>query len=118
MPKPIVIRTTKVVKHKKRRHSHGGGGMGGLFGGNRGKVLMGAFAVGLLQKSGIANQLPKIPFLGETGTIGLAAYFLGGKHGGLASDIATAALAIAAFELGSTGAIVGEGMDGYIAGGF
>jgi hypothetical protein len=112
--KPIVIRQTKVVKHKKTKHHRGGAG--GLLSGNRVKIMGGAFALGLLQKSGIAANLPKIPLLGETGTLGLAAHFLGGSSP-LAQDIAMAAFAIAAFELGSTGAIVGGDVDGgYVAG--
>jgi hypothetical protein len=112
--RPIVIRQTKIQKAKKHRHHKGGAG--GIFSGNRVKIMGGAFALGLLQKSGIAANLPKIPLLGETGTIGLAAHFLGGSSR-LAQDIATAAFAIAAFELGSTGAIVGDATtEGYVAG--
>jgi hypothetical protein len=112
--RPIVIRQTKVVKSKKHHKRHGGGS--GLLSGNRMKILGGAFALGMIQKMGIAANLPKIPLLGETGTIGLAAHFLGGGSR-LAEDIATAAFAIAAFELGSTGSIVGEGVEGgYVAG--
>jgi hypothetical protein len=121
-PKPVIIRvrSAKPAKHKKGHHRRKGGSVGDLFGGNRGKILMGAFAVGLIQKTGMAAQLPKIPLLGETGTIGLAAHFIGGGKPGLMSDIATAALTIAAFELGSTGSIVGDNgepdVSGYVAG--
>ncbi len=104
--KPIVIRTTKVVK-KKTKHRRSGGGMGGLFGGNKGKVMMGAFLLGLIQKQGFASSLPTIPVLGQTGTIGLAAHFLGGRSP-LAQDIATAAFAVAAWEMGHDGHIIGE----------
>lgn len=104
--KPIVIRTTKVVKHK-RKHHRSGGGVGGLFGGNKGKVMMGAFLLGLIQKQGFASSLPTIPFLGQTGSIGLAAHFLGGRSP-LAQDIATAAFAVAAWEMGHDGHIIGE----------
>lgn len=112
--RPIVIRQVKTVKpkHKGRKHSHGG--LGGLIGGNRGKVMMGAFAVGLIDKTGIAANLPKLPMLGEHGTIALALYLLGGKTGsGLVSDACTAALVLAAYELGHTGSIVGGD---YVAG--
>lgn len=68
----------------------------------RAALMGGAFGLGWLQKQGV--QLPKLPVLGETGTIGLAALLVGGP---LAVPIATAALAIAAFQLGSTGNVVG-----------
>lgn len=116
--KPIVIRTTKIVK-KPRHHRRGGGG-GGLFGGNRGHLMMGAFALGLIQKLDFVKNLPAIPVIGETGTIGLAAHFLGGRSG-LARDVATVAFCVAAWELGNTGKVIGvdgetPDIDGYVAG--
>jgi hypothetical protein len=114
--RPIVIRQTKVVKKGKKHHKSHHGGLGGLIGGNRGKVMMGAFAVGLIDKTGIAANLPKLPMLGEHGTIALALYLLGGKSGsGLVSDACTAALTLAAYELGHTGSIVGGD---YVSGAF
>jgi len=121
--KPIVIRTTKVVKskHRKGMKKHVGSGRG-LTDPKRMGIVVGGFAVGMIQKQGL--PLPKIPFLGEAGTIGLAAYFLsdGGKNK-LADEICTAALTIAAYELGSTGSIVGgagdepaNGFPGYVSG--
>src|SRR5579863_5175848 len=104
--KPIVIRQTKVVKSKHRRgHGKSSGGRG-LTDPKRMGIIVGGFAVGMIQKQGL--PLPKLPFLGEAGTIGVAAYFLSdnGKNK-LADEICTAALTIAAYELGSTGAIVG-----------
>jgi hypothetical protein len=118
--KPIVIRTVapKPVKHHKRHSSHASGG---LMNKERMGIVLGGFAVGFLQKQGI--KLPALPVLGEAGTIGLAAYFLsGGGKNKLASEICTAALAVAAYELGSTGAVVGQGdvdgnfVQGYVAG--
>jgi|SRR5579872_1886495 len=103
--KPIVIRTTKVVKHKKKHHR--GGGAGGLLGGNRGKLMAGAFLLGMIQKSGIASSLPTIPVLGQTGTIGLAAHFLG-KGMPLAEQVATVALSLACWQLAHDGHVVGE----------
>jgi hypothetical protein len=118
--KPIVIRTTKVVKSKKRHHKAARHGGRGLTDPKRMGIIVGGFAVGMIQKQGL--PLPKLPFLGEAGTIGLAAYFLsdGGKNK-LADEICTAALTIAAYELGSTGSIIGadepaNGFPGYVAG--
>jgi hypothetical protein len=115
--RPIVIRQVKTVKAKKHpRKGHGVGGLGGLIGGNRGKVMMGALAVGFIDKLGFAANLPKLPMLGEHGTIALALYLLGGKSGsGLISDACTAALVLSAYELGHTGSIVGGD---YVAGAF
>jgi hypothetical protein len=116
--KPIVIRTTKVVKKGTRRKHHRGSERG-LMSKTRMGIVVGGFAVGLIQKQGI--PLPKLPMIGEAGTIGVAAYLLsdGGKNK-LADEICTAALTIAAYELGSTGAIVGGAGDdaytGYVAG--
>ena len=106
-PAPIIIRQTKSVqKHHKKHHRRGHSGGRGLLEKQRIGILVGGFAVGMLQKMNLA--LPKIPLLGEAGTIGVAAYFLsaGGKNK-LADEICTAALTIAAYELGSTGAVVG-----------
>jgi hypothetical protein len=119
-PKPIVIRSTKVVKpkHKRRHHANGSGGRG-LMSKTRMGIVGGALAVGFLEKQGFMAQLPTLPLIGRTGTIGLAAYVLSdnGKNK-FADEICTAALVIAAHELGSTGSIVGgEPQDvSYVAG--
>jgi hypothetical protein len=124
-PKPIVIRTTKVVKAKHRRHHrhHGGHGfgLGGLFNKTRMGTVAGALAFGFLEKQAMFQSLPSLPMVGKSGTIGLAAYLLSnGGRNKLADDICTAALVIAAHELGSTGTIVGEDPYGngigYVAG--
>lgn len=123
--KPIVIRTTVVKKLKhRRRHGGGGGGMvGGLMSKTRMGIVLGAFAVGILEKQNLMANLPALPFLGRTGTIGLAAYLIS-NHGKnrLADEVCTAALVLAAHELATTGTIVGAegGMPdpnvGYVAG--
>lgn len=111
--KPIVIRQPAPVikvtgkKHHKHHGHHGGAGLGGLFSPKRTALMMGAFAVGVLEKQNVLQQLPALPIIGRTGTIGVAAHMMAGGRGGLADDIATAALIIAAHELGSTGSIVG-----------
>lgn len=123
-PKPIVIRTTKIVKHKKHhRHGHRGGGfgLGGLFNKTRMGIVAGAAAFGFLEKQAFFASLPSLPMIGKSGTVGLAAYLVsnGGKNK-LADDICTAALVIAAHELTSTGSIIGDDMAGggigYVAG--
>lgn len=118
-PKPIVIRTTKVVKTKGKHKKHHGGGGRGLLEKQRMGIVGGGFAVGLIQKQGI--PIPELPFIGQAGTIGVAAYFLSDNgRNKLADEICTAALTIAAYELGSTGKVIGgdDGIDGqgYVAG--
>jgi hypothetical protein len=118
--RPLVLKVPSPIRHKTHHHHSGRSSLGGVFSQKRTALMVGAFAVGVLEKQGIMSQLPALPFIGRTGTIGLAAHML--AHGpGLADDIATAAFVIAAHELGSTGTIVGgEGDDwghvGYVAG--
>lgn len=117
-PRPIIIRQTKMAKIKKhRRHHAGSGSSRGLLSSGRTAIMVGGFAVGLIQKMGWS--LPKLPLIGTAGTIGLAAFFLSnnGRHK-LADEICTAALTIAAYELGSTGTIIGQDElpAGYVAG--
>lgn len=121
--KPIVIRTTVVKKAKHHRRHHGGGAglAGGLMNKTRIGIVAGAFAVGILEKQAVFANLPSLPFIGKTGTIGVAAYLLsGGGRNKLADEICTAAFVIAAHELGSTGTVVGaDGTPpdvGYVAG--
>lgn len=123
-PKPIVIRTTKIVKHKKHHRRHGGGGgfgLGGLFSKTRMGIIAGAAAFGFLEKQAMFASLPSLPMIGKSGTIGLAAYLVSnGGRNKLADDICTAALVIAAHELTSTGSIIGDDPNGpgigYVAG--
>jgi hypothetical protein len=121
-PKPIVIRTTKVVK-AKRHHSrrHHGGGMGSLFSKDRLETVGAGFAIGALEKMAFVQSLPSLPLIGKTGTLGLACVLIGGGRKGIVDDVATAAFTIAGYMMGSTGSIVGGedgGVDtsGYVAG--
>jgi hypothetical protein len=115
-PKPIIIRQTKVQKAKKHRH-HGGGGGSGLMNKRRVGIIIGGGVLGFIEKQ-FAAQIPKIPVLGTTGTIGLAAYFLSDNgRNKLADEVCTAALTVALWQLGNTGSIVGE-EDPYMTGGY
>ena len=121
--KPIVIRTTviKKAKHTRRGGRRSGSLTAGLMSSTRMGVVAGAFAVGFLEKQGLMSNLPALPFIGRTGTIGLAAYLLSNHgHNKLADEICTAAFVIAAHELASTGTIVGaeapQDAVGYVAG--
>lgn len=117
IPRPIVIRAPSAVKHHKKHRRARRGGMAGLMGKERMGIVVGAFIVGVLEKQGIMNSLPALPLVGRTGTIGIAAYMLSNNgHNRLASEVCTAALAIAAHELASTGSIVGSGDNGEVTG--
>jgi hypothetical protein len=113
--RPIILRAPAPVHHKKKHHGGGhGGGIAGIFSSRRTHLMMGAYAVGVIEKQGLMQQLPALPILGHTGTIGVAAHMISGGKAGLADDIATAAFIIAAHELGQTGSIVGgDGGTGY-----
>ena len=119
-PKPIIVRQTKtIVKHAKRKGGHSRGGMlGGLTDAKRIGIVVGGAALGFIQKQGLS--LPKLPLLGEAGTIGLIAYFVSdGGRNKLADEICTASLTVAAYELASTGTIAGvdgADVDGFVSG--
>lgn len=105
-PKPIIVRTVAAKPVHHRKPQHGKSGSRGLLSPSRTAIMVGGFAVGLIQKMGW--QLPKLPLIGEAGTIGIGAYFLSNDgRNKLADEICTAALTIAAYELGSTGQIIG-----------
>jgi len=110
--KPVVIRETRVVKQKKQRGGRrgGGGGMfGGLLGSGTTEMLMAGAALGFLDKSSFAANLPKLPFLGEHGTIAIAAYMLsGGGKNKLASNVSKGAMFLSAYELVKSGSISGD----------
>ena len=117
-PRPIVIRapkatTTHVKKHHRRGKSSGFGEK------HRVGAIVGGAVLGLVEKSGVA--LPHLPYLGQAGTLGVAAWAIGRyMHSPWAEDLSTGMLAIAAYELAKTGSIAGEvnGFDPYVAGGF
>lgn len=109
--KPVVIRQTKVVKSKGRRHHHRGGGglIGGFLSSENTSMMAAGAALGFLDKSQFVQNLPKLPFLGEHGTIAVAAYMLGGNgRNKLASNICRGALFLSAYELMKQGSISGD----------
>ncbi len=113
--KPIIVKPApvKVMKPKRhpKHHGRGRGMLGGFVSQDRIGKVVGALAVGFLEKQGLMQQLPALPLIGRKGTIALAAHFFGGGSK-LANDICDAALILAAHEFGSTGTVSGE----YVAG--
>lgn len=114
-PRPIVLKQTKIVKAKSKKHHKGRGRSGGAFSlGNfasadRVGIAIGSFLTGKILTSDWGKNLPSVPVLGRTGALALGAYFFSdGGRNRIADDVCTAALAIAGYSLGSTGSIVGE----------
>lgn len=107
--KPIVIRSTKIVKAKKHhgKHHHKG-----LLSGIQTKQVIGGAALGFL-KSIVKKNFPNftVPMVGENGAIALAAYVMRGKVP-FADDVMNAALTVVGYQFGA-----GQTIDGdYIAG--
>lgn len=61
-------------------------------------------------------NLPTLPVVGRAGTIAIACHFLrkqgGFGHGTLVRDVGNAAAVIAGYQLGKTGKISGDDVDG------
>jgi hypothetical protein len=118
--KPIIVRTGGggTVRHHRRHHSVGGIAQRAghaLLSSERIGALIGGFALGVLDSKG--TKLPTVPVLGRAGTCGVALYYLG-KHmkAPMVSHAATGFLAIAAYEMGKSGAISGVDGDSVIGG--
>jgi len=107
--KPVVIRQTKIVKAKRRHHRGGGMSFGGFLGGGQVEMLVAGAALGFLDKSAFVASLPKLPFLGEHGTVAVAAYMVGrSMRNPILSNIAKGAMFLSAYELVKQGSITGD----------
>lgn len=101
----------KTKKHHRRRSASGIGSGKTLIG-----TAIGGAVLGFVEKQ--FPSLPTIPILGRAGTIAVAAHFLskqGGQTSGIARDVALAGAAIAGYQLGLTGKVSGEDVDGDLA---
>ncbi len=84
--------------------------LGGFLSQQRTQMGIAGLVLGFIDKSGVAANLPKLPMLGEHGTIAVAAYFLSdGGRNKLIDNVATLAIGLAGYEFGKTGAISGDG---------
>jgi hypothetical protein len=110
---PIIrVSAPRAAPHKKKHHKHGGGGA--LSQKHLMALAIGGALYGFIEKS-FGAQLPTLPVVGRAGTITLGAYMLGkGRGGGVLHDVARAGAVIAGYQIGSTGKIAGEGVDGTI----
>lgn len=112
---PVRRRSSSGIRRRKssgkRRYRGNVGGGGGFLNGDRVGAIIGGFLLGMLDKNGTA--LPTVPFLGRAGTLGVGLYFAGKQFRmPIMVHASTAALAIASYQLGTTGKIAGvEGFD-------
>lgn len=97
--------SARAPKRHRRRSSTATGGLGDPF-----QLGIAAAIVGMAEKSGMLDKLPTIPMLGRKGTVALAAWYWS-RHGGgpWVRKVAIVAAVLAGHQLGSEGAITGEG---------
>jgi hypothetical protein len=110
-PAPIirVSAPRAMTKHKKKHHRRSGAANGGSVGKRATATFVGGWILAYIDKN--FPQLPVIPMLGKAGTIAGGAYLLATKmHVKFAADVCLAASAVAGYELGSTGKIIGDGV--------
>jgi hypothetical protein len=106
---PIIKVSAPRAAPKHRRHRRRGFGRGGtsLTPNRMLEFGIGGAVFGFVSKQ-FGDKLPTLPILGRSGSIALAAYWLGKGKGGLVRDVAIAAAVIAGYEVGTTGHISGE----------
>ncbi len=92
---------------KRRASSSSSGGHG--FRNRLLGVAAGGAGYGFLVKN-FGDKIPKLPFIGRSGTIALASYFFAGKHPFI-QDVGIAAAAIAGFTFATDGVINGDDDD-------
>jgi hypothetical protein len=107
-------RAAPVTRRRRRRvgASRSGGG------GSDAKTMVGAgiggYIFGFIENK--FPNLPTLPVVGRAGTVALACYFLrkqgGFGRGTLVRDVGHAAAVLAGYQLGKTGKISGDDVDG------
>lgn len=90
--------------HRRRSSAGASGGVTPV------KAAITAAVVGMIEKSGVLKDLPKIPVVGTKGTIAIVAWYWS-RHGGgnLARDVALVASAICGYQYGKEGSL--DGLD-------
>jgi len=116
-PSPIIrVSAPRAAPITRRRRRSGGSRVSGS---GTPKSLMGAAiggaVFGFIEKQWGA-KIPTIPVLGRAGTVAVICHFIG-KQGGmgrsqLVRDVGMAAAVIAGYQLGGTGKIAGDDVDG------
>src|SRR6516225_8900593 len=106
-PQPIIVRAPRAATKHVKKHHRGGRRVSSekaLMG-----IAVGGLVLGFLDKQGAtALNIPTIPILGKAGTIAIVAHFFGKGRPGVVTDVRNAAVAIAAYEFGSTGKVSGD----------
>lgn len=96
-------------KSPSHRRSSSGSGFKGMIGAGVGGAVFGYI------ESHFPN-LPTLPVIGRAGTVAVACHFLqkqgGMGHGALVRDVGMAAAVIAGYQLGKTGKISGDDVEG------
>lgn len=99
-------------KHHRRRSSSANARSGGLSMSHMAATAFGGFGLGFIDKN--FPTLPTLPVIGRAGSIALFAYALGKwggvSMGGIVRDVALAGAAVAGYEMGKDGKVVGEVM--------
>lgn len=108
-------RAAPVTRRRRRRvggRASGGGGGGGFK--HQIGAGIGGFVFGYIESK--FPNLPTLPVVGRAGTVAIACHFLtkqgGFGHAPLVRDVGMAAAVIAGYQLGKTGKISGDDVDG------
>jgi len=112
-PTQIVVRTpaaggslTKKKKGSSVRRSSGGSGRSAGFLGlpaDATAALAAGAVVGILKKTGIMEQIPRLPYVGRIGAAAIAAHLISKQTGsGVVKDVRNALAVLAAFQLTSS----------------
>ncbi len=90
---------------KRRRSRSKGGASGGNLQSRMQNLALGGLGYGLLKKNW--PNMPRVPGLGNAGTVALAGYFLKPSNS-LLQNIALAAAVIAGYSFGESGTVAGD----------
>lgn len=120
-PPPVVIRTAPAPRRARmaRRSSsaRSSGGGGGIFGLGRDTTaaLAAGGVVGLLKKSGILDEIPRLPVIGRLGAAAIGAALIARQTGSaLAGDVSRALATLAAYQLAVSEKDWDERIDGSV----
>jgi len=77
-------------------------------------MLAAGAAVGLLKRTGVLEQIPRLPYVGRIGTAAIVAHLLSKQTGSkLAKDIRNALAVLASYQLASSDKPIGERIEGF-----
>ena len=77
-------------------------------------MLAAGAAVGLMKRTGILDQIPRLPYVGRIGTAAIVAHLLSRQTGSkLARDIRNALAVLASYQLASSDKPIGERIEGF-----